>query len=87
MVNPAHYRHASGVFKKILMIPIFIPGDAPAPGTVLGRAHGFGARAAGVLEESFTFKKQPGISQKQIRGFVDLDFVAKAENIVFIDPT
>jgi DNA replication protein DnaC len=37
--------------------------------------------------ESFPFKKQPGISQKQIRGFAELDFVAKAENIVFIGPT
>ncbi|MGA3122878.1 MAG: IS21-like element helper ATPase IstB [Polyangiaceae bacterium] len=37
--------------------------------------------------ESFPFKKQPGISQEQIRGFAELDFVAKAENIVFIGPT
>jgi DNA replication protein DnaC len=37
--------------------------------------------------ESFPFKKQPGVSQKQIRGFGELDFVAKAENLVFIGPT
>ena len=37
--------------------------------------------------ESFPFKRQPGISQKQIRGFAALDFVAKAENIVFVGPT
>jgi len=37
--------------------------------------------------ESFPFKKQPGVSQKQIRGFAELDFVAKAENIVFVGPT
>ena len=37
--------------------------------------------------ESFPWKRQPGVSQKQIRGFADLDFVAKAENIVFIGPT
>jgi DNA replication protein DnaC len=37
--------------------------------------------------ESFPFKKQPGVSQKQIRGFAELEFVAKAENIVFIGPT
>ncbi len=37
--------------------------------------------------ESFPFKKQPGVSQKQIRGFAELDFIAKAENIVFIGPT
>lgn len=37
--------------------------------------------------ESFPFKRQPGVSQKQIRGFAELDFVPKAENIVFIGPT
>jgi DNA replication protein DnaC len=37
--------------------------------------------------ESFPFKKQPGVSQKQMRGFSDLDFVTKAENIVFVGPT
>lgn len=37
--------------------------------------------------ESFPFKRQPGISQKQMRAFAELDFVAKAENIVFIGPT
>jgi DNA replication protein DnaC len=37
--------------------------------------------------ESFPFKKQPGISQKQMRGFAELDFVAKAENLVFVGPT
>ena len=37
--------------------------------------------------ESFPFKKQPGVSQRQIRTFAELDFVAKAENIIFIGPT
>ena len=37
--------------------------------------------------ESFPFKKQPGISQKQMRGFAELEFIAKAENIVFVGPT
>ncbi len=37
--------------------------------------------------ESFPFKRQTGVSQKQIRGFAELDFIAKAENIVFIGPT
>ena len=37
--------------------------------------------------ESFPFKHQPGVAQKQIRGFADLDFVPKAENIVFMGPT
>lgn len=37
--------------------------------------------------ESFPFKRQPGVSQRQIRGFVGLDFVTRAENIVFIGNT
>lgn len=37
--------------------------------------------------ESFPFKKQPGVSQNQMRGFAELDFVAKAENLVFVGPT
>jgi DNA replication protein DnaC len=37
--------------------------------------------------ETFPFKKQPGVSQKQMRGFAELDFVAKAENLVFVGPT
>jgi DNA replication protein DnaC len=37
--------------------------------------------------ESFPWKRQSGVSQKQIRGFASLDFVGKAENIVFIGPT
>lgn len=37
--------------------------------------------------ESFPFKKQPGVSQRQIRTFAELDFVPKAENIVFCGPT
>jgi DNA replication protein DnaC len=37
--------------------------------------------------ESFPWKRQPGISQRQIRAFAELDFVGKAENVVFIGPT
>ncbi len=37
--------------------------------------------------ESFPFKRQPGVSQKQMRAFAEMEFVAKAENIVFIGPT
>jgi DNA replication protein DnaC len=37
--------------------------------------------------ESFPWKKQPGISQRQIRGFAELEFIRRAENIVFIGPT
>lgn len=37
--------------------------------------------------ESFPFKRQTGVHQRQIRTFADLDFVAKAENIVFIGQT
>lgn len=34
--------------------------------------------------ESFPFKKQPAVSQRQIRTLAELDFIGKAENIVFI---
>lgn len=37
--------------------------------------------------ESFPYKKQPGVNQRQIRTFAELDFIPKAENIVFIGPT
>jgi len=37
--------------------------------------------------ESFPFKSQPGVSPKQIRTFAELDFVPKAENIVFVGST
>jgi DNA replication protein DnaC len=37
--------------------------------------------------ESFPFKKQPGVSAKQMRGFAELEFVTKAENLVFVGPT
>lgn len=37
--------------------------------------------------ESFPFKVQTGVSQRQIRTFAELDFVPKAENIVFIGKT
>ncbi len=37
--------------------------------------------------ESFPFKKQPGVSQRQIRALAELEFIPKAENIVFIGPT
>jgi DNA replication protein DnaC len=37
--------------------------------------------------ESFPWKKQPGVSQRQMRGFAELDFIAKAENLVLIGPT
>lgn len=37
--------------------------------------------------ESFPFKRQPGVSRRQIRAFTGLDFVDRAENIVLIGPT
>jgi len=37
--------------------------------------------------ETFPYARQPGVNRKQIRSFAELDFVAKAENIVFIGPT
>jgi DNA replication protein DnaC len=37
--------------------------------------------------ETFPYAKQPGVNRRQIRGFAELDFIGKAENIVFIGPT
>ena len=37
--------------------------------------------------ESFPFKKQPGVSKRQIMALAELDFIPKAENIVFISDT
>src|SRR5712692_11962102 len=37
--------------------------------------------------ETFPFARQPGVNRKQIRGFAELDFIAKAENIVLIGKT
>ncbi|HMD10282.1 MAG TPA: IS21-like element helper ATPase IstB [Candidatus Acidoferrum sp.] len=37
--------------------------------------------------ETFPFARQPGVSRKQIRGFAELEFIAKAENIIFMGPT
>jgi DNA replication protein DnaC len=36
--------------------------------------------------ESFPWKKQPGVSARQVRTLAELDFIPKAENIVFIGP-
>ena len=33
--------------------------------------------------ETFPYTRQPGVNRKQIRGFAELEFIAKAENIVF----
>lgn len=37
--------------------------------------------------DTFPFARQPGVNRKQIRAFAELEFVPKAENIVFIGPT
>lgn len=37
--------------------------------------------------ETFPFARQPGVSRKQIRGFAELEFIAKAENIVLVGKT
>lgn len=46
---------------------------------------------AGIPEEwtleSFPWKKQTGVSQRQVRELAELEFIRKAENIVFIGPT
>jgi DNA replication protein DnaC len=36
---------------------------------------------------SFPFDRQPGVSRKQIQTFAELDFIAKAENIVLVGQT
>jgi DNA replication protein DnaC len=37
--------------------------------------------------ETFPFARQPGVNRKQIRGFAELEFIAKAENIVLVGQT
>lgn len=37
--------------------------------------------------ETFPFKRQPGVQQRQIRTFAELDFIPRAENIIFIGKT
>src|SRR5215467_7588844 len=37
--------------------------------------------------ETFPFARQPGVNRKQIRGFAELEFIPKAENLVFTGPT
>src|SRR5262249_53019217 len=34
--------------------------------------------------ETFPYTGQPGVNRKQIRGFAELEFIAKAENIVLV---
>src|SRR6202049_2038263 len=37
--------------------------------------------------ETFPYGRQPGVNRKQIRGFAELDFIAKHENLVFVGKT
>src|SRR5213593_1825108 len=37
--------------------------------------------------ETFPYACQPGVNRKQIRGFAELEFIAKAENIVLVGET
>ena len=37
--------------------------------------------------DTFPCKRQPGVSQRQLRGFASLDFVPKGDNLVFVGPT
>jgi len=54
-------------------------------------ALGWRIKRAGMPEpwtlETFPFKRQPGVSRRKIRTFANLDFIARAENIVFIGET
>lgn len=37
--------------------------------------------------ETFPFKKQPGVDKRRMRNLAELDFIPRAENVVFIGPT
>jgi DNA replication protein DnaC len=37
--------------------------------------------------DTFPFNRQPGVNRRQLRTLAELDFIPKAENIVFIGPT
>ncbi len=37
--------------------------------------------------ETFPFKRQPGVDERQMRTFAQLDFIGAAENIVLVGPT
>jgi DNA replication protein DnaC len=37
--------------------------------------------------ETFPFNRQPGVNRRQLRTLAELDFIPKAENIIFIGPT
>ena len=37
--------------------------------------------------ETFPYARQPGVNRKQIRAFAELEFIAKAENIILVGPT
>jgi DNA replication protein DnaC len=37
--------------------------------------------------ETFPFARQPGVNRKEIRGFAELEFITKAENIVLVGET
>ena len=37
--------------------------------------------------ETFPFARQPGVNRKQMRAFAELEFIAKAENIVLVGET
>lgn len=37
--------------------------------------------------ETFPYKEQPGVDRRKIRTLAELDFISKAENIVFVGPT
>src|ERR1700688_337157 len=37
--------------------------------------------------ETFPWARQPGVNRKQMRTFAELDFVAKHENLVLVEPT
>src|SRR5713101_3332645 len=60
---------------------------SPSPRDRARVAHQTGALPETWTIESFPFKRQPGVNPQQIRALAELEFVAKAENLVFIGQT
>ena len=58
------------------------PADGAQDALSSGLDH---ALAATQNLKTFPFKKQPGVSRRQINGLATLDFIPRAENIVFIE--
>lgn len=70
-------------YSEVLVRLLRAQWHARQEGLLSGRIKRAGMPGEWTLE-SFPFKKQPGISRRQISGLADLEFIARAENIVFV---